>query len=172
MESRRLKTKSKQVERGRDLASKGSSVDESADTRPLRPSSSWQPSTMEVLAGSGTEGFADGAGAAAQFNEPIGVAVDGGGNIIIADFSNHCVRKIIPEGTVSTLAGSGNEGFADGAGAPAQFNCPYGVAVDGEGNVIVTDLGNHRVRKGQRNETCIDSNCGMSSCFDLFHVPS
>jgi hypothetical protein len=122
-------------------------VDESADTRPLSSSSSWQPSTMEVLAGSGNEGFADGAGAAAQFNEPIGVSVDGEGNIIIADFSNHCVRKITPEGTVSTIAGSGNEGFADGTGASAQFNCPYGVAVDGGGNVIVTDLGNHRVRK-------------------------
>jgi streptogramin lyase len=102
---------------------------------------------MEVLAGSENEGFADGAGAAAQFNGPIGVAVDGEGSIIIADFSNHCVRKITPKGTVSTLAGSGNEGFADGAGVSAQFNCPYGVAVDGEGNVIVTDLGNHRVRK-------------------------
>ena len=54
---------------------------------------------MEVLAGSGSEGFADGAGAAAQFNVPYGVAVDGEGNIIIADFYNNRVRKLTPDGT-------------------------------------------------------------------------
>jgi DNA-binding beta-propeller fold protein YncE len=74
---------------------------------------------MEVLAGSGSSGFADGAGAAAQFNCPVGVAVDGEGNKIIADNSNHRVRKLTPDGTVSTLAGSGSAGFADGAGAVA-----------------------------------------------------
>jgi sugar lactone lactonase YvrE len=103
--------------------------------------------TVSTLAGSGSEGFADGAGAAAQFNGPIGVAVDGEGNIIITDFSNHRVRKITPDGTVSTLAGSGTRGFADGAGAAAQFNDPLGVAVDGGGSIIIADNGNHRVRK-------------------------
>jgi DNA-binding beta-propeller fold protein YncE len=102
---------------------------------------------MEVLAGSGSEGFADGAGAAAQFNYPSGVAVDGEGSIIIADFYNNRVRKLTPDGTVSTLAGSGIEGFADGTGAAAQFNYPAGVAVDGEGNFIIADRNNHRVRK-------------------------
>jgi sugar lactone lactonase YvrE len=102
---------------------------------------------MEVLAGSGRGGFADGAGAAAQFDCPHGVAVDGEGSIIIADYKNHRVRKISPDGTVSTLAGSGMEGFADGAGAAAQFNRPSGVAVDGQGSIIITNSGNHRVRK-------------------------
>jgi sugar lactone lactonase YvrE len=102
---------------------------------------------MEVLAGSGSEGFADGAGAAAQFDSPYGVAVDGEGNIIIADYNNHRVRKLTPDGTVSTLAGSGRGGFADGAGAAAEFNGPMGMAVDGEGNIIIADYCNHRVRK-------------------------
>jgi glucose/arabinose dehydrogenase len=102
---------------------------------------------MEVLAGSGREGFADGAGAAAQFSYPSGVAVDGEGSIIIVDTNNHRVRKITPDGTVSTLAGSGSKGFADGAGAAAQFSYPYGVAVDGQGSIIITDTLNHRVRK-------------------------
>jgi sugar lactone lactonase YvrE len=103
--------------------------------------------TVRTLAGSGSAGFADGAGAAAQFNRPIGVAVDGEGSIIIADQNNHRVRKITPDGTVSTLAGAGSKGFADGAGAAAQFNFPFGVAVDGEGSIIIADTWNHRVRK-------------------------
>jgi hypothetical protein len=86
--------------------------------------------TVSMLAGSGTGGFEDGAGAAAQFNGPCEVAVDGEGSFIIADGGNHRVRKITPDGTVSTLAGSGRDGFADGAGAAAQFNRPIGVAVD------------------------------------------
>jgi sugar lactone lactonase YvrE len=108
---------------------------------------------MEVLAGSGSAGFADGTGAAAQFSGPEGVAVDGEGNIIIPDCHNHRVRKLTPDGTVSTLAGSGTAGFADGAGAAAQFNGPEGVAVDGEGNIIITDTHNHRVRKLTRDGT-------------------
>jgi sugar lactone lactonase YvrE len=103
--------------------------------------------TVSTLAGSGRAGFADGAGAAAQFAYPSGVAVDGEGSIIIADTDNHRVRKITPDGTVSTLAGSGSFGFADGAGAVAQFHCPSGVAVDGEGSILMTDNGNQRLRK-------------------------
>ena len=103
--------------------------------------------TVSTLAGSGSYGFADGAGAAAQFNEPRGIAVDGKGNILVADYHNHRVRKITPDGTVSTLAGSGRKGFADGAGAAAQFNGPRGVAVDGDGRIIITDSDNHRVRQ-------------------------
>jgi serine/threonine-protein kinase len=103
--------------------------------------------TVSTLAGSGRQGFADGAGTAAQFYYPRDVAVDGEDSIIIADYVNHRVRKITPDGTVSTLAGSGRAGFADGAGAAAQFNGPSGVAVDGKGSIIITDSGNHRVRK-------------------------
>ena len=118
---------------------------------------------MEVLAGSGSAGFADGAGAAAQFSQPWGVAVDGEGNFIVADYSNNRVRKISsPDGTVSTLAGSGIKGFADGAAAAAQFNNPWAVAVDGEGNVIVAEYGNKRLRKITPDGTV--STCFAGSC--------
>ena len=92
---------------------------------------------MEVLTG----GFADGAGAAAQFKSPVGVAVDDEGSIIMTDLNNHRVCKITPDDTVSTLTlvGSGSAGFADGAGAVAQFKYPSGVAVDVEGSTIIAD---------------------------------
>jgi sugar lactone lactonase YvrE len=103
--------------------------------------------TVSTLAGSGTAGFADGSGTLAQFFYPLGVAVDASDNVYVADKRNHCIRKITPTGTVSTLAGSGTAGFADGSGVAAQFYSPYGVAVDALGNVYVADAVNHRIRK-------------------------
>jgi len=100
-----------------------------------------------TLAGWGTLGFADGTGAAAQFNNPNGVAVDSTGNVYIGDTGNQRIRKVTPGGVVSTLAGSGVMGFADGTGAAAKFNYPKGVAVDSTGNVYVADSGNQRIRK-------------------------
>jgi DNA-binding beta-propeller fold protein YncE len=75
---------------------------------------------------------------------PRGVAVDGGGNVIVADSRNHRIRKIIPQGQVSTLAGTGEGGHRL---ASAQFNCPRGDAVDGNGNIIVADTVNHCIRR-------------------------
>ena len=65
----------------------------------------------------------------------------------MADANNHRIRKITPAGVVSTLAGTGTEGFANGAGNTAQFKNPTGVAVDSSGNVYVADFSNHRIRK-------------------------
>ena len=100
-----------------------------------------------TLAGSGTYGFADGTGAAAQFGNPRGVAVDPSGTVYVADSGNHRIRKITPAGVVTTLAGSGVAGFADGSGTAAQFYNPYGVAVDPSGTVYVADWYNRRIRK-------------------------
>jgi sugar lactone lactonase YvrE len=102
--------------------------------------------TIRVLAGA-VEGYRDGAGTAASFNTPSGIALDKHGNVYVADTGNHAIRKIAADGTVSTLAGSGVAGFADGQGAQAQFNAPIGVAVDAEGVVYVADTYNDRIRR-------------------------
>jgi DNA-binding beta-propeller fold protein YncE len=76
------------------------------------------------------------------------VAVDGDGNLYVADSSNHTIRKITPAGVVTTLAGAAESyGSADGTGPLARFNEPYGVAVDGDGNIYVADRSNHAIRK-------------------------
>lgn len=102
---------------------------------------------VTTLAGNGYSGYADGAGIVAQFNLPIGIAVDGAGNVYVADQGNHRIRKITPSGLVSTLAGSSNSGYSDGTGTSARFNSPAGIAVNGEGMIFLADEGNHRIRK-------------------------
>ena len=90
----------------------------------------------------GGGGHADGVGAAAGFNLPIGVATDSAGNVYVADTSNHTIRKITPAGLVSTLAGTpGVRGGADATGAAASFDAPQGIATDSAGNVYVADQG-------------------------------
>lgn len=84
-------------------------------------------------------GFADGRGQEAQFRMIYGVAMDRQGNLYVADMYNHCIRKITPDGQVSTLAGSGKRGFADGIGKRAEFDTPCGIAVDSQGNLYVVD---------------------------------
>lgn len=100
-----------------------------------------------TLAGDGIAGYVDDVGAAARFNYPYNVACDEAGNVFVADTSNHRIRRIAPDGTVTTLAGDGLAGHIDGAGATARFNYPRGVAVDGAGNVYVGDTDNDRIRK-------------------------
>lgn len=96
----------------------------------------------------GVAGSADGTGGAARFNGPTSVAVDGGGNVYVADAGNTSIRKITASGAVTTFAGvSGAAGSTDGAGAGARFSKPQGVAVDSAGNVYVADTGNHTIRK-------------------------
>lgn len=104
---------------------------------------------VTTLAGSpGVSGTADGTGSSAQFFLPQGVAVDGNGNVYVADTNNHTIRKVTPVGVVTTLAGSPRvSGTADGTGSAAQFSSPQGVAVDGSGNVYVADTANHTIRK-------------------------
>jgi len=104
---------------------------------------------VTTLAGlTGIPGTADGAGTVARFNTPEGVAVDGSGNVYVADTNNHTIRKITPAGTVSTLAGlAGTSGTGDGAGTVARFQYPSDLALDSSGNLYVADTDNHAIRK-------------------------
>jgi len=97
-----------------------------------------------VLLGSGTT---DGPGSQAKFTYPCGVAVDGSGNLYVADTDNHTLRGITPNDAVSTLAGSaGSSGTTDGIGTAARLNFPTGVAVSSTGDVYIADASNHAIR--------------------------
>jgi len=104
---------------------------------------------VSTLAGTaGLFGSTDGTGAAARFNFPLGLAVDASGNVFVADAKNSVVRRITPAGAVTTYAGAPSQfGSADGPAANARFFLPYGVAIDGDGNLYVADSGNHTIRK-------------------------
>jgi sugar lactone lactonase YvrE len=98
--------------------------------------------------GTGEPGNADGAAHEARFRDPDGIAVDRLGNVYVSDRSNNTIRKITPDGTVSTLAGlAGSSGFVNGQGGNARFNYPRGLSVDGEGNIYVSDRYNNAIRK-------------------------
>ncbi|MEM7382469.1 MAG: gluconolaconase, partial [Bacteroidota bacterium] len=92
------------------------------------------------------EGYEDGIGEDAAFKFPRDLAVDRDGNVYIADEGNHKIRKISPEGIVTTVAGD-NPGNDDGIADVARFRFPYGLAVDQQGNIFIADTRNHRVRK-------------------------
>jgi sugar lactone lactonase YvrE len=95
----------------------------------------------------GTSGSTNATGTAASFNQPYGLAVDGSGNVFVADAENNMIREITSAGVVTTFAGSVNTGTANGTGAAATFNLPVGIAIDGNGNLFVTDSGNNMIRK-------------------------
>jgi hypothetical protein len=108
--------------------------------------------TFATLAGSaGANGAVDGIGSAALFNSPRGIAVDNHTNVYVTDLNNHTIRKLTPSGSdwvVTPIAGlAGSFGSADGANSNARFNGPYGITVDGGGNLYVADTGNHTIRK-------------------------
>ena len=104
-------------------------------------------SQVSTVAGSGLAGLKDGPASEAQFDGPIGVAVDRLGNIFVADAYNDCIRKIAPDGNVTTVAGTGLPAYTDGQTAEAAFDTPCGIAVDKSGNIFVADTGNGCVRK-------------------------
>ncbi len=124
-------------------------ITESSGNRILRLNvdHEWQ---ISVYAGTGTAGFGGDGGNAlqARFNQPVDLAIDAQDNLYVADMGNHRIRKISPEGVVSTLAGNGLPGFF-GDGRPAEeasLNLPSAVASDNQGNIFLADSGNQRIR--------------------------
>jgi sugar lactone lactonase YvrE len=102
---------------------------------------------VTTFAGNGVMGSDDGIGTSSSFANLMAIAADTAGNIYVADSHNNIVRKITPAGIVTTFAGSGREGHADGKGKAASFFNPAGIAVDKLGNVYVADTHNNLVRK-------------------------
>lgn len=102
--------------------------------------------TVTRYAGNDGKGFADGQGSRAYFNLPRKLAMDAGSNLYVADYGNLRIRRISPDCTVSTIAGTGILGYTDGAAAQSRLNFPMGVACDAAGNVLIADTYNHTVR--------------------------
>lgn len=102
---------------------------------------------VSTWAGDGSEGYQDGAAAQAKLSGPRGLALDGFGNLYVADGLNHRIRKVSQEGVVTTVAGSGQLGFKDGPATSASFNYPTGICIDKSGNLYVADMNNHRLRR-------------------------
>jgi hypothetical protein len=99
---------------------------------------------VSILAGNSAPGFADGPGDSAKFNFPFGITIDLNGNVYTTDFFNNKIRKITPDGIVTTVAG-GTQGYSDGQGDHAQFTNPRDITLDNEGNLYVTE--SDRIRK-------------------------
>ncbi len=120
------------------------------------------PRTAQVTVLAGTwdaKGMTDAAGADARFSTPYQLVVRSDGKIVVADYDNHRLRIVGMDGVVTTFAGTGGAGFADGAMGSAMFNHPQGMAITTNGDIYVTDLGNYRVRKivGANVETVVGS---------------
>ena len=93
-------------------------------------------------------GSTDGIGTNARFSAPRAIAVDGAGNVFVADSGNDTIREVTPAGVVTTLAGTaGVIGSADGTGSSARFNAPTALTIDSSGNLYVVDSGNYTIRK-------------------------
>ncbi len=107
--------------------------------------------TISTVAGNGTASYEqDGVAATSTtLNTPLGLALDSAGNLYIADSYNHRIREVVTGGNISTVAGSGTEGFGgdDGAAIYAALNYPQGIAFDAAGNLYIADTFNHRIRK-------------------------
>ena len=134
------------------------------NTTPTGPVIIDHPSTVTTIAGSGTQGFADGTKGQASFNFPSGIAINTAGFLFVADKQNNIIRIISPAGVVNTIAGTGASGFSNKKDS-VTFNFPSGVGVDAAGNVYVADQGNLAIRK-------IDANAVVTTFATGFNGPT
>lgn len=107
----------------------------------------FEPTIVSTVAGRGFPGFTNGAASLAAFSKPYGICVDSNRVIYVTEQDNHRVRRIDPTGTVSTLAGSGTQGFLDGIGTNASFHSLSGICLANDGHLYVVDRGNQAIRK-------------------------
>lgn len=119
---------------------------------------------VSTFAGSGTPGYLDGPASEARFNGPIGIVVDPRGDLFVADTYNDRIRKISTDGQVTTVAGAGKPGYADGDRNNSIFDTPCGIVVANDGTLIVADTGNDRLRKIDKdgNTSTLNLNNGES----------
>lgn len=135
---------------------------------------------ITTLAGDvGKSGDKDGVGTKAQFDKPRGMAIDSAGNVYVADSGNHTIRKIEPDGTVTTLAGkAGQTGLKDDTGDKARFNAPSGLTFDALGFLYVADAGNHAIRQIDKTGKVVTIAGGAQGFVDAqstsakFYVPT
>ncbi len=107
-----------------------------------------QDAVTTLNPGDGSPGYLNGPLAGAKFNDPAGLVYDAQGNLFVADSRNHVIRRVAVNGTVSLLAGTvGEAGFANGNGVGVKFDTPFGVALAGDGSLLVADTGNHMLRR-------------------------
>jgi len=136
----------------RGLATDADGVIYIADTANHRIRAIDPSGNTRVVAGTGAAGFTDGTAALAQFYSPTGVVVASDGTLYVTDKDNHRIRSISPEGLVDTLAGTGDDNFTDGVADAARFNHPWGIAMETDDILYVSDRDNDRVRKLTRGE--------------------
>ncbi|MCF8450644.1 MAG: T9SS type A sorting domain-containing protein [Taibaiella sp.] len=116
---------------------------------------------ITTVAGNGTAGYSGDGGSAllAELKSPYGITFDTSGNMYLADYGNHCIRKVSKTGIISTVAGNATQGYSGDGGAAvlAQLNNPTDVAIDGNGDLFIADFGNHRIRKVSLSSAVINN---------------
>ncbi|MGW8123546.1 Ig-like domain-containing protein [Roseivirga echinicomitans] len=119
----------------------------SAATKPDWLTLKFVENEVSTFAGAGNYASVDGTGTSASFNMPDDIVLDASGNMYVSDFGSNKIRKITTNGVVTTFAGSGVTGSANGNGVNASFNRPRGLTIDAAGNIYVADRDNNVIRK-------------------------